>query len=72
MKKQSFNLSKLAKAILAKRVKENLNFRGIEAATKGKLPKATLHRIEAEQTSPSPAVLAEICNWLGVEVQTFF
>ena len=72
MKKQKFNLAKLAKAILAKRVKDNLNFRQITKDTKGALPHSTLHRIEGQQTNPSAEILADICNWLEVEVQTFF
>jgi transcriptional regulator with XRE-family HTH domain len=69
-KNKAFNLKKMAKDILAKRNKEDLSFRQIE--TKTGINKAILYRIEAEKGAPSIDVLPDICNWLGVDVQTYF
>lgn len=68
--KQSFKLDKLAKAILAKRTKDDLSFRAIE--TKTGISKATLQRIEAGALMPSAASLGEICTWLELPVNNFF
>jgi hypothetical protein len=72
MTHQKFNLSKLAKAILDKRTKDNLTFRGIAKTTKNALPHSTLHRIEDQAAVPSATVLGAICNWLGQPVSNFF
>jgi len=71
-KTQKFNPKKLAAAILKKRTAENLDFRKIEAMTNGRVNRSTLYRVEACISSPSPDMLADICNWLGQDVQTFF
>ena len=70
--KHSFNLKRLAKDILAKRIREGLSFNKIEEETKGKLTRSMMQRIEAEQVIPQADKLADICNWLAVPVQNYF
>lgn len=69
---QKFNSKKLARAILSKRTKEGLTFRAIQKMTKEKVIGATLCRIEAETQLPNAETLADICNWLGLDVQNFY
>lgn len=68
----NFNHNKLAKDILNKRTKDDLSFRAIEIATKGKLNKTTLQRIEDKTQEPKASTLADICTWLNVPVQNYF
>lgn len=70
--KNVFNSKALAAAILAKREKENLSFRGIQKFTKGKIKAMTLQQIEAGQSSVSTKSLVVICNWLEVDAGKFF
>ena len=72
MTKQKFNAKKLAKAILDKRIKDDLSFKAITKNTKGALHYATLQRVEGEVAMPSAAILGDICNWLELPVSTFY
>ena len=67
-----FDLKLLAKDVLAKRVKDNLTFRGIQKETKGKVMSATLQRIEAATQMPRADTLGDICQWLGKPVNHYF
>lgn len=67
-----FNVKKLAADILAKRTAENLNFRGIEKDTKGKLTISTLQRLEAATQEPKASTLADVCNWLNKPITNYF
>jgi len=67
-----FKSALLAKDILAKRNKENLSFRQIEKTTKGRLTVSTLQRLEDNTQEPKASTVADVCNWLGKPVATYF
>lgn len=69
---QKFNSKKFAKAILDKRTREGLTFRAIQKSTKDRITGGTLCRLEAETQLPNAETLADVCNWLGLPVQTFY
>lgn len=71
MKKQKFNSKAFAKAILAKRVKDDLSFKKIEASVKGAFTSSALQKLEAETITPSITLFVEVCNWLNVPAQSF-
>ena len=70
MKKITFNDKKLAADILAKREKENLSFRAIEAASG--VPSQMLFRMEARACVPSCQNFALVLSWLGKKANDYF
>lgn len=69
-RKQKFNASKLAKAVINKRIKDNLSLRDIEKSEGISI--TTIRKVEAQTMVPGADNLAKICNWLGKNVQDFF
>lgn len=67
-----FNLKKLSKDTLSKRVADNLTFRAIATQTKGRLTPTTLQRIEAGSQMPKCDTLADVCGWLKQPVSKYF
>jgi hypothetical protein len=70
MKKIIFNDKKLAADILAKRERENLSFRVIEAASG--IPSQMLFRMEARACMPSCENFALVLSWLGKKSTDYF
>lgn len=66
---QKFSHEKLAKAIIAKRVKDNLSLSG--AGEQAGVTKITVLRAE-QHKSITIDTLILLCNWMKVPVQNFF
>lgn len=64
-----FQFKALSRAILDKRVKEDLSTRA--AAKQAGIDPGTFNNIEFGKPCKLDN-LAKVCNWLGVQVQTFF
>jgi len=68
--KGSFDRIAFAKDILAKREKDGLSFRMIQAETG--IAKTTLQAIEAGQKDLSAASVAQICSWMKANPAKYF
>lgn len=69
-KKLTFDRAALAKAILAKRTKDDLSFGQIQDSHG--IGKSKLHAMEDQAHSPNSDTLAIVCDWLDVNPGIFF